>query len=438
MRDDPQAASDCLARIGPDPAEVAERPPAAPPSAGSRARGTSRFEAKRGLIINAASALINERGVRGLSFSEVGETIGLGSTSVPYYFRRKEDLAAACFDRALDLLEWQVQEAGAQSNLSSRIRRLISLHFTALEDTEGATARPVVRLSDLRALEDPIRAPLVDRYILIFRRARAFFGEGGSEEERLRRTMRAHVLLENLYNLPIWLQGYDPDEHPRVQQRLMDLLEHGIASGGAVFSLHANAALRADRQEESMDPGERFLAAATRLINERGYRGTSVAQISSELNVTKGSFYHHLEAKDDLVLMCFQRSHAVIRQAVTASMAGDGSRLDQVATLLSTLLVVQLTNHTPLLRTTALPSLPENLRSQIIEESNRIARRIAGLIIDGISESSVQSVDPLVAGQVLLWTINAAYELRVRAARVPIERAVVLYGSTVFNGLLSR
>ena len=118
------------------------------------------------------------------------------------------------------------------------------------------------------------------------------------------------------------------------------------------------------------------------------------------------------------------------------ALAGGGSRLDQLATMLSALLAVQLADQTPLLRTTALPSLPENLRRGIIDTSDRIARRIAGLIIDGISEGSMRPVDPLIAGQVLLWTINAAYELRARAARVPIDRAIVLYGSTLFNGLL--
>ena len=51
-----------------------------------------------------------------------------------------------------------------------------------------------------------------------------------------------------------------------------------------------------------------FLLAATRLINELGYRGASVQRIASELNVTKGSFYHHLDAKDDLVAACYRRS----------------------------------------------------------------------------------------------------------------------------------
>ena len=35
-------------------------------------------------------------------------------------------------------------------------------------------------------------------------------------------------------------------------------------------------------------------------MNEHGYLGASVQKISERLNVTKGAFYHHIEAKDDL------------------------------------------------------------------------------------------------------------------------------------------
>ncbi len=402
-----------------------------PSAASVRPDATRRFLDKRGLLIDAASAIINDRGVKGLSLAQVGEAIGLSSTSVPYYFRRKEDLAAACFDRALDLLDEQVTEAGAQPNLVLRIRRLVSLSFAALEDTDRGGARPVVRLSDLRALDDPIRGMLVERYFSIFRRARAYFGHGMDEEAPLLRVMRTHVLLENIYNLPIWLKGYDQNEFARVQSRLVDLLEGGLGAGGAPLGSALGSEIN-----ESGDPGERFLGAATRLINERGYKGASVERISSYLNVTKGSFYHHLEAKDDLVLMCFERSHAAIGRALDGARRSGGSHFEQLGAAVSALLAIQLTDRTPLLRTTALPSLPAAMRDQVIEQSNRIARRLAGMIIDGISEGSMPTVDPLIAGQVLLWTVNAAYELRARAARVPIGRAIALYGSTFFDGLV--
>ena len=63
---------------------------------------------------------------------------------------------------------------------------------------------------------------------------------------------------------------------------------------------------------------ETFLTAATRLINQRGYRGASVEKISAELNVTKGSFYHHNDAKDELVVACFERTFDVMRRVQSA------------------------------------------------------------------------------------------------------------------------
>ena len=56
-------------------------------------------------------------------------------------------------------------------------------------------------------------------------------------------------------------------------------------------------ALSAENDEVTRD---RFLLAATKLMNREGYRGASVDKISAELKVTKGSFYHHNADKDEL------------------------------------------------------------------------------------------------------------------------------------------
>ncbi|WP_428374466.1 TetR/AcrR family transcriptional regulator [Lichenicoccus sp.] len=410
------------------------------PKAAPQPAATTRFVARRGMIIDAASMLINEHGVKGLSLAEVAAAIGLSNTSITYYFRRKDELAAACFDRALDQLAQQVAEAGREADLSARIRRLVQLSFDAAwplaRQAVQTAVHPVVRLSDLRATEDPVRAALVGRYFSIFRRARGFFGEGGDEEQQLLRLMRTHVLLDSLYVLPSWLDQYGPEEHPRVQERLVQLLEHGMAPHGMAAQGMAAPPPLALALPPADDPGERFLGAATRLINERGYRGTSVDQISSRLNVTKGSFYHHLDGKDGLVLECFRRSLDTVSQALDAALQRPGTCLSQLAATLTALLGIQLSDRTPLLRTTALLALPAELRAEVVDRSERITRRWTGLLIDAITERSIPPVDPLIAGRVLMSTINAAYELRGRATRVPEGRAVILYSSTLFDGLL--
>lgn len=397
-----------------------------------RPDATTRFVARRDAIVDAASILINENGVRGLSLADVAETIGLGSTSITYYFRRKEDLAAACFERALDLLEHRVIEAGGEPDLRSRIRRLVALTFASIGELSRGAAHPVVRLTDLRATDDPIRARLLRRYIGIVRLVRLFFGEGGSEAARLLRLMRAHVVLENLYVLPSWLGNYGKDEHGRVERRLVELFENGLAPHGSAVRLN-EATLPLPEQEEG---GDRFLGVATRLINERGYRGTSVELIAAQLHVTKGSFYHHLDAKDDLVLACFERSLQTLAETLDAALAAPGTRLDELGLALATLLALQLSDRTPLLRSTALLAMPAGPRAAVVERSNHIARRFSGVIIDGITEASLPTIDPLIAGEMLMSTVNAAYDLRDQASRVPLATAVALYGSTLFSGLL--
>ena len=72
--------------------------------------------------------------------------------------------------------------------------------------------------------------------------------------------------------------------------------------------LGAKAAAGPGRKPVPAGASDAFLQAATFLINEQGYRGASVEKISARLNVTKGSFYHYNDNKDDLVANCFERS----------------------------------------------------------------------------------------------------------------------------------
>lgn len=73
----------------------------------------------------------------------------------------------------------------------------------------------------------------------------------------------------------------------------------------------------------------------------------------------------------------------------------------------------------------------------MVDRSNRIARRFAGTISDGITEGSVRAVDPLIAAQALMALQNAAFDLRGWAATMPRDRAVGFYASTVMTGLFT-
>ena len=97
----------------------------------------------------------------------------------------------------------------------------------------------------------------------------------------------------------------------------------------------------------------------------------------------------------------------------------------------------QLSERAPLLRTTALQALPPELRGAMVDRSDHVARRFAGMMTDGISEGSIRAVDPLVASQTLMAMLNAAYELHGWAAEQDADTAIATYASTITHGLFT-
>ncbi len=394
-------------------------------------QGTKRFRAKRDAILAAAAEAINEQSAKGMTFADVARRVGLNTTSVTYYFKRKEDLAAAAFENTLDYLLRMLDEAMVEATPQARVARYLALNMARLGRIQRGEEKAFAVLSDLRATEDPIRSRLMNGWREVFRRTRLLWGPSTGRAQTDIQSARAHVLLENTFWLPIWLTRYEPDQYARVEARLMDVFAHGIAGPGARW-----APTLLDLSHDDAEPGrEAFLLAATRLINELGYRGASVQKIASELNVTKGSFYHHLDAKDDLVIACYRRSFDTIADAQGRGETEGGSYWHKLSSTVATLLDVQFAERGPLLRTTALSGLPPSVRDAMVERSNGIARRYAGMMMDGIGEGSIRAVDALIAAQALMAVQNAAFDMRKWASTMPRERAVAMYASTLMYGL---
>ena len=286
--------------------------------------------------------------------------------------------------------------------------------------------------SDIRALSSPIGRPTWIAYGDLFRSVRRLFAAPGPGAlGRGEATARAQILLEQIHWLETWLPRYDVSDFPRVCERMHDILANGLAPEGAVWT---PAALPAAPAELAM-PGDAFLRAATRLINQRGYHGASVELISASLNVTKGSFYHHHNAKDDVVSACFERSFDAVRRAQLAALALPGDQWDRLCAAAAALVEFQFSREGPLLRTTALAALPESLCEAMLEQSGRLSDRFATMISDGVAEGSIRPVDPFIAAQMLNATLNAGADLPALLRGVSPQQAVDFYARPFFTGL---
>jgi AcrR family transcriptional regulator len=404
-------------------------------SEGTAPVSTGRYARKKEAIIAAAAGIINRRGVKGMTLADVAASVDLITTSVTYYFKKKEDLAVACFLASIERFDTLISAALGAADPRERLHRFLTLYLELNRRIRQGEDAPMAMFNDVRALKEPHLSRVTAPYNELFRKVRSLFQAPSTGWiDRKLATARTHVLMEQIFWSVAWLARYDVEDYPRIADRMRDILANGLALESAAWNPAPVAGL-APRNDSAR---ETFLTAATRLINQRGYRGASVEKISAELNVTKGSFYHHNEHKDDLVVACFDRSFDIMKRVQSAAMKLPGNQWDRLSSAAAALAQYQVSDNGPLLRTSAISALPEPIRQDMLAQWNRVSDRFSAMISDGIAEGSLRPVDPVIAAQLLNATLNAAASLMNVVTGAAREEAAQLYAKPMLMGLFSR
>ena len=402
---------------------------------------TERYTKKKEAILAAATAILNRQGVKGMTLADVAAKVGLITTSVTYYYRKKDDLAAACFMRGLERFDALVTEAGKAKDAPTRLLNFLDLYLDLNRRVRLGETAPLTSFTEMRALKEPLRGSVQGAFNDLFRRVRGFF-EGPEFEhlDKRDRNARTHLLLEQVFWSGSWLRRYDVDDYGRVRDKMYDILVHGLAPKGAADDVWKPLPLPDPTPEapEGQDWRETFLVAATRLINQRGYRGASVEDISAQLNVTKGSFYHHHEDKDALVVECFERTFAVTRKAQADARDLAKDSWQQLSSATAALVAYQLSDHGPLLRASSMGALPIEIRTEMAQGYARGSERFAAIISDGVAEGSVRAVDPMIAAHMINSMLNAAASLGTWVPGLEREEAARLFARPLLTGLFSK
>ena len=380
-------------------------------------------------IIDAASDILIEKGLGGLTFAETGRRVGLKVTSVTHYFKRRDDLAAACFDRALNRLHDLVDTALLEASVTERARRYFELSIDVLRQARLGRERPIPVLSGIMTLDPVQQQPLMDRYHLLFRRVRDMIDEGRGVPKHVMNA-RTHVFLELAFWLPNTLRDYDTDDFDRVGVNIFRILSLGLAGSGLWSPCNVEVKM-------AIEPRglRELIVAATKLINEQGYRGASINKVVGSLDLTKGSFYHHLGSRDALTLECFGASYDTIVGAQRTVRSLDNDSWTQLVSAISSIIGYQFSSTGMLLRTTALQGLPLEQRENVLARARQVARGFADLVTDGFVNGGGRPHDAMIAGHVISSMVSSAYVMVNWASRLPLEDAVQIYASPVVEGM---
>lgn len=152
---------------------------------------------------------------------------------------------------------------------------------------------------------------------------------------------------------------------------------------------------------------EELLAAAVRLFRERGYHATSMQDLAEAVGVQRGSLYHYIEAKEDLLWEIMAHAMATLREGVGPAM--------QAALPASTRLRTAVAAH---LRTAArirdeltilhveLKSLSRRRREAMVAMRDEYERIFRALVRDGVAAGEFRPVDEKAAVFAMLGACN--------------------------------
>jgi AcrR family transcriptional regulator len=396
---------------------------------------TARYAQKREQIIQTAARLFNTLGVRGATLEDIARDVGMNLTSIRHYFRRKEDLVSAAFQQSIAAHAERFERAREGDDREARVRRLVREYFDMRRSIRAGDAPEVMIFGDMRSLNEQHAAEVWPRYVDLFRTVRTVVKSPTEPgEDRMVLSARAHFVMSQLIRSVFWLPAYPAESIDRVERMFTDILFNGLVAPGQA---PCDAGPDEPQDPPRNSSWEGFLLAATRLINEQGYRGASVERIAAELNRTKGAFYHHVEGKGDLVVACFNRTLGLLQDAQNHAVANHTTGLAQAYAAVSTLVRRQQTPDGPLLRNSALMSLDMAQREPMQRQVAQVITRFADMATDAQLDGSGRLCDARIAGEMLMVTVNSAAQLKGWANGSSAENAVDLYVRPMFHGLFA-
>ncbi|MBI2122650.1 MAG: TetR/AcrR family transcriptional regulator [Armatimonadetes bacterium] len=160
-------------------------------------------------------------------------------------------------------------------------------------------------------------------------------------------------------------------------------------------------------QAEVRPKHEELLAAAIRLFRERGYHATSMQHLAEAVGIQRGSLYHYIEAKEDLLWEIMERAIGRLLAAVEPIARSGGAAADRVRRAVAAHLEVaaMLRDELTVLHV-ELKSLSPTRRRAMIAYRDRYQDLFRFMVRDGLRGGEFRDVDPHAAVFAILGACN--------------------------------
>jgi len=418
------------------------------PSSGERMKTpfsrNHQHEIKLQTILSEAARLFNYQGTRATTLGDIATRIGLTKTSLYYYARNKSELVYKCYLVSCDAGDEIMAESAQDSTTGLECLLNFVRKFYARGDEIGQHRRPhIAMLTEIPTLAAEQRKEIEGRVDRHFNTLLGFIKRGiedGSISECTPiPTTQAFLSLVNWSY--VWYGRTPLEKRAATVEQLIELIKHGISARPYSLEdiefpeLSRRLPDGFDREEQNDLKRIAFLRAGSMMFNQRGYMGTSLDEIASQLGVTKGAFYYHIKNKEDLLYQCFKRTLELENQMIELASSAGKKGAGKIELILRYLFNIQNNDEGPLIRYRSLPSMNQDHRHDILQMTEGTSERIGTLIGEGIDDGSIRDVDPSIVENAIAGAVDAMPDIAKRMQFIDNSKVSAEYLQLFFNGI---
>ncbi len=398
-------------------------------------------------ILSEAAQLFNWQGSRATTLSDIAGSMKLTKTCVYYYVKTKEDLIYQCYLSSCEMWLQRIQEANQLSATGvDKIAFMVKSHFYQYIDTLRGVAPHFAMLTEVSALDVEHVEDIEQRWAQVFSGCQKMVEQG--IDEGLIEPIDSAVLTSGIFSIlqwfPVWLNRSHAANPEPVIDGVLDILLNGLASRSYEFTdvqfpqFNHLPVDNFDREIQNRAKREAFYRVGSIHFNRKGFKGTSLDEIASSLDVTKGAFYYHIKNKEELLYQCFKRTLEVEDRLLHEAGSVEVSGLKKVERSLRFLFNIQFSDDGPLIRYRALPSLDEKHRSDILKATKNNNKILGTYISQGLNDGTLRSIDVDIAQNMLSGAVEASPDLAHWVADTPVSELSAAYFNLFVNGLSRR
>ncbi|MFQ5613207.1 MAG: TetR/AcrR family transcriptional regulator [Anaerolineae bacterium] len=185
-----------------------------------------------------------------------------------------------------------------------------------------------------------------------------------------------------------------------------------------------------------MTTDQEIRQAAVKIFREKGYHGTSMQDIADAVGLLKGSLYHHISGKQDLLMAVYENGMAAIikpMEEIAASDLPPTAKLEKAITFHVCSIAEHLDEAAVFIHEER--SLSPELRHRFVADRDEFERLFRGMIQEGIDAGQFRAVDVPLTTNAILGITNWLAQWYDEQGRLSAEEIAAIFVDFVIRGL---